>query len=59
MTEDGTFGGERGRPVSVGRGWVDVVDDDDRERLFFGDEVEAGVLRGEDDQLRELSLRSS
>ena len=55
----GLLGERGGRPVSVGRGWVDVVDDDDRERLFFGDEVEAGVLRGEDDQLRELSLRSS
>jgi hypothetical protein len=43
----------------VGGGVVDVVDDEDGERFFFGDELEAGVLRGEDDQLRELSLRSS
>ena len=26
-----------------------MVDDDDGERLFFGDELEAGVLRGEDE----------
>ena len=50
MTEDGTFvGGCAGWTRSVGRGWVDVVDDDDGERLFFGDEFEAGVLRGEDE----------
>src|ERR1035438_1281860 len=41
--------GGAGWTRSVGRGRVDMVDDDDGERLFLGGEFEAGVLRAEDE----------